>query len=110
MLTSSCEWKFAGTVFGKNDLRIVEINDYKVELKPEGNILIYKNVDKPGMLSSVTQKLSSANINIASLSLGRKSEGDLALTVVNIDSMMDEKIKMSISSMDGIQDIYSVYI
>jgi len=110
MQTSSNEWKFAGTVFGKNDLRIVEINDYKVDLKPERNILIYKNVDKPGMLSSVTQKLSSANINIASLSLGRKSQGDLALTVVNVDSMLDEKIKKSISSIDGIHDIYSVYI
>lgn len=69
-----------------------------------------KNVDKPGMLSSVTQKLSSANINIASLSLGRKSEGDLALTVVNVDSMLDKKIKKSISSINGIQDIYTVYI
>ena len=65
---------------------------------------------KPGMLSSVTQKLSSANINITSLSLGRKSEGELVLTVVNFDSSLDEKIKKSISSIDGIQDIYSVYI
>jgi hypothetical protein len=32
------------------------------------------------------RELSLSNINIASLSLNRKSEGNYALTVVNIDS------------------------
>ncbi|MFI5237384.1 MAG: phosphoglycerate dehydrogenase [Ignavibacteriales bacterium] len=108
--TVSRDWKFSGTVFGNHDLRIVEINNYPVEFKPEGNILIYQNIDKPGMLASVSKELSMANINIASLSLGRKSEGDLALAVVNIDIKLDENIKKSISSIDGIKDVYSVCI
>ena len=110
IITSSEEWKFSGTVFGNNDLRIVEINNYQVEFKPEGNILIYKNIDKPGMLASVSRELSLSNINIASLSLGRKSEGDLALAVVNIDSQLNEEIRKSISSIEGIKDIYTVCI
>jgi len=108
--TSSGEWKFSGTVFGNNDLRIVGMNNYQVEFKPEGNILIYNNIDKPGMLASVSQELSSSNINIASLSLGRKSEGDLAMTVINVDTKLNEEIKKSISSIEGIKDIYTVCI
>ena len=108
ILTNTGEWKFSGTVFGSNELRIVEINNYPVEFKPEGNILIYKNVDKPGMLASVSRELSLSNINIASLSLGRKSEGDYALTVVNLDSPVNEEVKKSISSIKGIKDVYSV--
>ncbi len=108
--TNSAEWKFSGTVFGSYELRIVQINEYPVEFKPEGNILIYKNIDKPGMLASVSRELSLSNINIASLSLGRKSEGDLALAVVNIDSQINEEIRNSISSINGINDIYSVCI
>ena len=110
ILTNTGEWKFSGTVFGSNELRIVEINNYPVEFKPEGNILIYKNVDKPGMLASVSRELSLSNINIASLSLGRKSEGDYALTIVNIDSPISEEVKNSISAIDGIKDIYTVCI
>jgi D-3-phosphoglycerate dehydrogenase len=110
IITSSGEWKFSGTVFGNHDLRIVEINDYQVEFKPEGNILIYKNIDKPGMLASVSQELSSSKINIASLSLGRNSEGDLAMTVVNVDSQLNEEIRNTISSIDGIKDVYTVSI
>jgi D-3-phosphoglycerate dehydrogenase / 2-oxoglutarate reductase len=108
--TNSGEWKFSGTVFGSSELRIVEINNFPVEFKPEGNILIYKNVDKPGMLASVSRELSLSNINIASLSLGRKSEGGLALTIVNIDSSISDEVTNSISKIDGIKDIYTVYI
>jgi D-3-phosphoglycerate dehydrogenase len=108
--TDSGEWKFCGTIFGSSELRIVEINNYPVEFKPEGNILIYKNIDKPGMLASVSRELSLSNINIASLSLGRKSEGDYALTIVNLDSPINEEIKNSISTIDGIEDIYTVCI
>jgi D-3-phosphoglycerate dehydrogenase / 2-oxoglutarate reductase len=108
--TVSGNWKFSGTVFGNSDVRIVGMNNYQVEFKPEGNILIYKNIDKPGMLASVSQELSSSNINIASLSLGRKSEGDLALTVINVDTKLNEEIKKSISSIEGIKDIYTVCI
>lgn len=108
--TISSEWKFSGTVFGNHELRVVEINDYPVEFKPEGNILIYRNIDKPGMLASVSSKLSEANINIASLSLGRKSEGDYALAVVNVDSLISDDLENSISLIEGIKDIYSVRI
>ena len=110
LYTETGEWKLAGSVFGNNDIRIVQINNYPVEFKPEGNILIYFNIDKPGMLASVSKVLSLSNINIASLSLGRKSEGELALTVVNIDSKLNNEIESSISSIDGVEDIYTVCI
>jgi D-3-phosphoglycerate dehydrogenase len=71
---------------------------------------MYKNIDKPGMLASVSRELSLSNINIASLSLGRKSEGDLALAVVNIDGQLNEEIRNTISSIDGIKDVYTVCI
>jgi D-3-phosphoglycerate dehydrogenase len=110
MVTSSGEWKFSGTVIGSNELRISDINGYPVEFKPEGNILIYRNSDKPGMLASVSRELAKANINIASLSLGRNAEGGSALAIVNIDSSITAQVLESISLIEGITDIYSVYI
>lgn len=110
MITESSDWQISGTVFGKTELRIVGLNNFPVEFKPEGNILIYKNIDRPGMLASVSKELSNAHINIAGLSLGRLVEGEFALTIVNIDSPMTDEIKKSISSIDGIKDISSVRI
>lgn len=110
LITNSAQWSLSGTVFGNSELIIVDINGYPVEFKPEGSILIYHNIDKPGMLSSVSNKLAEANLNIASLSLGRKTEGDDALTIINIDDEIHVDLENSISKIGGIKDIYTVYI
>jgi D-3-phosphoglycerate dehydrogenase len=110
IITDIKEWKFKGTVFGNSELRIVNVNNFPVEFKPEGNILIYSNIDKPGMLTSVSKVLSNSNINIAALSLGRLTEGDYALTVINLDNSVVDELKKTISSIEGIKDIYSVCI
>ncbi len=107
---SSLDLSLSGTVFGNSEFRIVEMNKFNVEFKPEGSILIYSNIDKPGMLSTVSSKLAIENINIASLSLGRKTEGDFALTIISTDSQINAEVRNSISKIDGIKDIYSVYI
>ena len=106
--TNSETFELSGTVFNKSDLRIVKINQYPVEFKPGGHILIYKNIDRPGMLASVSKTLSDANINIASLTLGRNLEQNDALTVVNLDSPVDLPIRESILSIKGISDVYAV--
>jgi len=110
MITENIHWQISGTVFGNTELRIVRINNFPVEFKPEGNILIYKNIDRPGMLASVSDELSRAKINIANLSLGRLIEGEYALTVANIDSSVSDDIINSISSLEGIKDVYLVRI
>ena len=43
----------AGTVFGNKESRIVSIDKYHMELNPEGCLLFYYNIDRPGMLAGV---------------------------------------------------------
>jgi D-3-phosphoglycerate dehydrogenase / 2-oxoglutarate reductase len=99
-----------GTVFGNQELRVVLIDNFHVELKPEGNLLFYSNIDKPGMLATVGKLLAEAEINIAGLSLGRYSAGAEALTVINVDSEISKKVIDAISSIDGVHNVYTVKI
>ncbi len=99
-----------GTVFGKEELRIVKIDGYRVELRPEGNMLFYKNTDKPGMLAAVGRILSEENINIAGLSLGRQDSGKEALTVIATDEEISKKAIKRIISTDGIWNVLMVNI
>jgi D-3-phosphoglycerate dehydrogenase len=101
---------FAGTVFGTNEIRIVRVDDYRLEFKPEGNLLFYSNIDRPGMVAAVGQILSEAKINIASLSLGRLEAGKEALTVINVDNQINENVLKQISMIDGVKNVYSVQI
>jgi D-3-phosphoglycerate dehydrogenase / 2-oxoglutarate reductase len=104
------QFSLSGTIFGNNEPRIVNVIGYHVEFKPEGNILIYSNIDRPGMLSAVSNLLAVENINIAGLSLGRLEAGKDALTIVNVDSQVNKSVLNSISSLDGIKDIFMVCI
>lgn len=106
--SSGGKYSLSGTVFGNNEPRIVSMDQYYLELKPEGLMIIYKNIDKPGMLAAVSKVLAEAKINIAGLSLGRIEQGKDALTVINIDSEIDQKTLNLISSMNGIHDVLAV--
>ena len=101
---------FAGTVFGNNETRIVKIDNYLLEVKPEGNLLLYSNIDKPGMVAAVGKLLSEAKINIAGLSLGRLEAGKDALTVINVDHQIEENTLEKISQIEGVHNVYSVQI
>lgn len=102
-ITDKDKLSLAGTVFGNNEIRLVSLNEYHLELKPEGIMLIYSNIDKPGILAAVGKILADKNINIAGLSLGRVGIGGKALTIVSLDSEIDINILNKISEIGGIE-------
>jgi D-3-phosphoglycerate dehydrogenase / 2-oxoglutarate reductase len=76
---------FAGTLFSKKDPRIVYIDNFKVEIVPEGELLFLYNNDKPGVIGNIGTLLGKNNINIARMHFGRESQGGMAISVVSID-------------------------
>jgi D-3-phosphoglycerate dehydrogenase len=78
--------ELVGTVIGSGSVRLVGLDGYRFEVNPEGNMLIYSNIDKPGMLARVGTILARHNVNIAGVSLGRDKPGAEALTLMNIVS------------------------
>lgn len=95
----------SASVFGEDDYRIVEIDGYGIELRLEGDILLYQNIDKPGMLASVSGALAEQDINIAALSLGRTGKGSNAITAVSVDKKMDEQELQPIYDLEGIEGL-----
>ncbi|SMO76529.1 phosphoglycerate dehydrogenase [Fodinibius sediminis] len=93
----------SATVFGDGDYRIVEIDGYGIELRMEGDIVMYQNVDKPGMLASVSNAMAKQGINIGSLSLGRTGKGSNAITAISVDKKLEEEELEPILALDGIK-------
>lgn len=108
--TEKIKRKISGTVFGTNEIRIVQIDNYSLELNPKGHMIIYLNVDRPGMLAKVGQILADKKINIAGLSLGRIEKGKEALTVISTDSEIPDGLLKDIESIEGISYISKVNI
>ena len=42
-----------GTVFGRNELRITQIDGFNIDLPPSENMLLFNNYDQPGTLKKV---------------------------------------------------------
>ena len=96
---------FAGTVFGSEDLRITSIDGFPLEIRPEGHLLIYSNIDRPGMLAAVGAVLAKAQINIAGVALGRYSAGGEALVVMSVDSEIPADVLSEIGSVNGVEKV-----
>ncbi|MCW9707126.1 phosphoglycerate dehydrogenase [Fodinibius salsisoli] len=95
--------EISGSVFGDDDFRIVKIDGYGIELRLEGDIVMYQNEDKPGMLASVSSAMAKQDINIGSLSLGRTNKGSNAITAVSVDKKLSKEELEPIYALDGIK-------
>jgi D-3-phosphoglycerate dehydrogenase len=96
--TSKYSGSVAGTLFGNEDSRIVRINNNHVDAVPEGYLLVCSNRDRPGAIAHISKVLSRNNINIASMTVGRKKIGGRAVTVLNVDNYISEGILKKIKS------------
>ncbi|MFH1777187.1 MAG: phosphoglycerate dehydrogenase [Candidatus Omnitrophota bacterium] len=93
-----------GTLFTRNDPRIVKINEFYIDAVPSGYMLVIANIDKPGIVGKIGTFLGDNNINIAGMNFGRQSPGGKAITVLNIDSPLTEEMLSQVKSMPHIHD------
>ncbi len=95
----------SGTLFSKKEPWIVKIDNYDVEVVPEGNMLVMHNNDKPGVIGSIGTVMGKNDINIARMHFGREQAGGMAISVVNIDSPVDDKVLGEIKALPNILDV-----
>jgi D-3-phosphoglycerate dehydrogenase len=62
-----------GTIFGKSDPRVVIINNFRLEMIPEGHSALIYNQDKPGAIGSVKRSRRSESCPTTSTPLKSKS-------------------------------------
>jgi D-3-phosphoglycerate dehydrogenase len=98
-----------GTVFGPSLMRIVELDGYRVELEPTGEVAIFFNDDTPGVIGKYGQVLGEAGINIAHMTVARKT-GNGAAVALNLDTAPDAALLKRILQIDAVQDAYVLHL
>ena len=68
---------------------ILDIDGYRMQMVPEGNMVVLLNDDQPGVIGLVGSTFGQHKVNIADLTLSRQA--DTALMVFKIDSPAPEK-------------------
>jgi D-3-phosphoglycerate dehydrogenase len=90
-VTSEGRTSVAGTVLAEQP-RIVEIDEYPIEIKPEGTMLVCTNYDRPGAVGRVGTVLGDSGVNINSMQLSRTSEDGLAMFVLTLDQAPSDQV------------------
>ncbi|MEA2463454.1 MAG: D-3-phosphoglycerate dehydrogenase / 2-oxoglutarate reductase [Acidobacteriota bacterium] len=81
----------SGTVFHEKNQRIVSVNNFRVEFKPEGHLIYIINRDVPGVVGKVGTLLGDREINIAEYNLARNESGGNAMAIITVDSRLDNE-------------------
>ncbi|MBP1678318.1 MAG: phosphoglycerate dehydrogenase [Bacteroidetes bacterium] len=97
--------ELSGVVFGRSAARLIALDRYRLNVNPEGFLLIYKNLDRPGMLARVGSILAEHGVNIGEVSLGRSAAGAEALTIMSVDSRVPGAALDGISRVDGVSGV-----
>jgi len=86
--TDAGELTAAGTIFGKQFLRLVRLGHFELDAYLDGMLLIYRHRDMPGLIGFIGTVFGRHNVNIAHMALGRERNepGGDAVAVLNLDS------------------------
>jgi D-3-phosphoglycerate dehydrogenase len=110
LTTHADKQQAGGSIFGTDDLRIVQIDGYPLEVRPEGWLLVYRNIDRPGMLAQVGRLLAEAEVNIGALALGRTEKGAMALTVISVDEPVPAAVLHEMNLLEGVAGVRQLWV
>ena len=101
----------AGTVVGKrNAERLVRVHDFDVDMAPAEHMAFFLYEDRPGVIGTVGSLLGEAEINIASMEVGRREAGGLALMGLTVDSPIPEDVLDRIVAAVGMKSARSIVL
>jgi D-3-phosphoglycerate dehydrogenase / 2-oxoglutarate reductase len=98
-----------GTMVGTNP-RIVQIDEFSIDVLPLGHMIIALHEDHPNIIGPCCMLLGNHDINIAGMQVGRIKAGGTAIMALNVDSEVNEEILNEIRAVKGILNAKMVYL
>lgn len=102
------ERSIAGTLLNGYGPRIVKIDQYPVDVAPEGNIILVSHNDKPGIVGRLGSVLGDSGTNIATMQVGRKVVGGPAIMVLTVDKPVPPETMQQLSQLPDIAQVKEI--
>ena len=93
-----------GTLFG-NEGRIVEINNFRVDVDPHARILICPHINRPGVIGLVGTLLARHAVNISGMNVGKTAIEGTSLMVLTIDNPLPPHVLAEMKALEPIFDV-----
>ncbi len=93
------------TVIHGEQPRLLEFDGIDIEAPLEGNLLVCRNLDVPGVIGRIGTILGEQGVNIANFALGRERAGTKpvkALAVVQVDAPVSGKVLEALGTIEAL--------
>jgi len=98
----------SGTLFSHKEPRIVQFDGYRIDVKPEGIILVVSNHDRPGFIGTVGSILGQQDINISVWRYGRDKPFGQAISFIGVDTDVPESVIETLRNLELVMNIKKV--
>ena len=98
----------AGALLAEGFPRLVRIDNFKVDMAPQGSLVVLWNRDVPGVIGRVGTLLGRAEVNIAGYHQARLDRGGEALAVVNVDDRLEPDIVEALKKIPEVKRVEQV--
>jgi D-3-phosphoglycerate dehydrogenase len=101
------------TVIHGEQPRLLEFDGIDIEAPLEGNLLVCRNLDVPGVIGKIGTILGEQGVNIANFALGRERAGKkpvMALAVVQVDAPVSTKVLEALSTIEALIEAKHVQV
>ncbi|GAB4213265.1 MAG: phosphoglycerate dehydrogenase [Synechococcales cyanobacterium] len=98
----------AGALIGGQEVRVIQIDGFPINVPPTANMLMTLHKDVPGLIGHIGTLLGTYNVNIASMQVGRKIIRGDAVMVLSLDDPLPDGVIEHILQVPGIRDAFVV--
>jgi D-3-phosphoglycerate dehydrogenase len=106
--TGEADLSVAGTLFGRNHLRLVDVDGVEVDAIPQGHVLYVKNDDTPGVVGHIGTLLGRRSVNIARMTVGRKPGSGRAVMLIEVDNEVPAEALQELRDLAWIRDARAI--
>ena len=103
--TDAGERSVAGTLFGDEAPRLVELFGIKVEADLAGHMLYVVNEDAPGFIGRLGTLLGEEGVNIGTFHLGRRAAGGEAVLLLSVDDAVTPELIAKVRALAGVRTV-----
>jgi D-3-phosphoglycerate dehydrogenase / 2-oxoglutarate reductase len=103
-------FRVGGVVFGENNYRLCQVNDFTFEVIPDGVLLWVVNKDRPGVIGDIGSTLARSGVNISQFELSRNMPGGQAMSLLRVDSGIDDPVLEALRAIPNVVSVRRISI
>jgi D-3-phosphoglycerate dehydrogenase len=97
-----------GTLFDERHPRLVRVNSYNIEAVLEGQLVMTRHADKPGVIGAIGEILGREGINITRMQVGAAEGTDGAIAVIGVSQHLRDETLAALGAIAAVDKVLQI--